>query len=143
MFKLKVEKYIVTNSNLYTIIKELELKNPAQYSDFSFSYEIIIERGGIVTKFNFENDEMILNCNPNASTGMIDSNPSNGSSCITWEDSCDELRSVTLCVSKYGDGNGGSISTYIKCNTTEINEFKNVLSMMKTIISYFNGKSLY
>jgi hypothetical protein len=138
MFKLKVEEYIVTNSNLHTIIKELELKESSQYSDFSFVYEIIIERDGFIIQFNFDNDEMILNCNPNASSGTIDSDPSNGSSWISWD--CDKLCGVKLCISNHGDGDGGSLSTHIKCNTSEIDEFKNILSMMKTIISYFNNK---
>ena len=129
MFELNVNGKIVTNAEIF--IKE---NNSLQMNeDYYFTYTLIIKSKQIFLKMEFENGEVITQFNPDDNNGVLDSNPSNGITSVSWNNN-----KLSFSVGKFGDGNGGNLTTSIMCDDIEMNEFKKILTMWKTIYNAFD-----
>lgn len=69
---------------------------------------LVYKEGGVTLKSEPENVDHILSIDI-PETGSFDTNPSNGTFCITWH-----TKKILMTVAKYGDGEGGSLTGKIK-----------------------------
>jgi hypothetical protein len=88
---------------------------------------IILDYNGIKVRLEPENVEAILDHNNfEMDHGILDTHPSNGQFFISWSP-----QEINIQVSKYGDGNGGSLNVNIPSTPELLRELNGVFGIWK------------